>query len=180
MLYPTYLSAYRNLLQADIAPLSLTKTILGDKPTSLIPRSPAISPPPSPPSTTTNTTKPTRLEEREVKGAQGAQRYQGGKRGAKSPITISDQHSRAVLKGVNETTANTIHSSSSSTTTAAASKVIGQTSSQMASQSTVVGVGAGQSRPVNALVGGFGRYVWMLLMERGVQLMMFPLVCNYE
>lgn len=194
MLYPTYLSAYRNLLQADIAPLSLTKTLLGDRVTSLIPRAPAVSPPSNaiPPAPTplksegegssdANGKKTERMSNTK-QGTQGIQGTQGVKaaktsptsqntafiarKSAKSPITISDQHSRAVIRGVEET-ASRVASSTEATTTATVTTT---------AATVQRGGAAGLQRPVNALVGGFGRYVWMLLMERGVQLMLFPLV----
>lgn len=188
MLYPTYLSAYRNLLQADIAPLSLTKTLLGDRVTSLIPRAPAVSPPSNaiPPAPTplksegegssdANGKKTERMSNTKqgtqgVKAAKTSPTSQNAafiaRKSAKSPITISDQHSRAVIRGVEET-ASRVASSTEATTTATVTTT---------AATVQRGGAAGLQRPVNALVGGFGRYVWMLLMERGVQLMLFPLV----
>lgn len=84
MLYPTYLSSYRNLLKKDISPFSLMKVLVGDKPRSWIPKKPAVSPP----------------EEAKPAEKPASQKITATtRRTAAKPITISDAHSRAVLRG---------------------------------------------------------------------------------
>lgn len=134
MLYPTYLSSYRNLLKKDISPFSLMKVLIGDKPRSWIPKKPVVSPP---------------AEEMKPAEKPTSQKITATtRRTAAKPITISDAHSRAVLRGTEE----------------------------LPQQMKVAAKETPLSQGVNPIIGGFGRYLFMLLMERGLQVMLFPMV----
>ena len=133
MLYPTYLSSYRNLLKKDISPFSLMKVLVGDKPRSWIPKKPAVSPP----------------EEAKPAEKPASQKITATtRRTAAKPITISDAHSRAVLRGTEE----------------------------LPPQMKVIAKETTAPRGVNPIIGGFGRSLFMLFMERGLQVMLFPMV----
>lgn len=147
MLYPTYLSSHRNLLKKDISPFSLMKVLMGDKPRSWIPKKPVVSPP-----------EKTQSPEKQPGEKLTSQKITATtRRAAAKPITISDAHSRAVLRGTEE----------------------------LPQQMKVVTKETTLPQGVNPIIGGFGRYLFMLFMERGLQVMLFPMVrvfstCNSD
>ena len=128
MLYPTYLSSYRNLLKKDITPISLMNVFMGDR--SKKPNVSKQEPVPPPEQPIKATPKLSATSYRHVSG----------------PITISDRQTTAVMR-------------------------------EMEDIPNIPAKEAGIAKnSVNPVIGCFGRYSWMLFLERAVQLIAFPLV----
>ena len=80
MLYPTYLSSYRNLLKKDITPVSLMNVFMGDRSKKRDISKQGLSPPPEQPVKATTKLSPTSY--RHISG----------------PITISDKQTKAAMR----------------------------------------------------------------------------------
>lgn len=95
MLYPTYLSSFTHLLQADIRPISLLSVLRGNSSRSFFSTKPVIEPPPD------KSIKATKSihSPKSIKAAKSVPMQQSATarataHPATSPISISDQHSR--------------------------------------------------------------------------------------
>ena len=107
MLYPTYLSSFTHLLQADIRPISLLSVLRGNSSRSFFSTKPVIEPPPDKSINATksihspksiNATKsihsPKSINAAKSVPTQQSATARATAHPATSPISISDQHSR--------------------------------------------------------------------------------------
>lgn len=95
MLYPTYLSSFTHLLQADIRPISLLSVLRGNSSRSFFSTKPVIEPPPD---KSINATKsihsPKSINTAKSVPTQQSATARATAHPATSPISISDRHSR--------------------------------------------------------------------------------------
>lgn len=95
MLYPTYLSSFTHLLQADIRPISLLSVLRGNSSRSFFSTKPVIEPPPD---KSINATKsihsPKSINAAKSVPTQQSATARATAHPATSPISISDRHSR--------------------------------------------------------------------------------------
>ena len=89
MLYPTYLSSFTHLLQADIRPISLFSVLRGNSSRSFFSTKPVIGPPPDKSMKSAKSIKATKSVSTQQSATARATAHP-----ATSPISISDQHSR--------------------------------------------------------------------------------------
>ena len=90
MLYPTYLSSYRNLLKKDITPFSLRNVFINDQSKARSHSKQGPVPPPEHPVKTTPTLSST--HHRHVSG----------------PITITDKQTKAAMRGMDDMSEMTV------------------------------------------------------------------------
>lgn len=95
MLYPTYLSSFTHLLQADIRPISLLSVLRGNSSRSFFSTKPVIEPPPTNSMKSAKLVKPAKSSNaaKSVPAQQSAT-ARATAHPATSPISISDRHSR--------------------------------------------------------------------------------------
>lgn len=101
MLYPTYLSSFTHLLQADIRPISLLSVLRGNSSRSFFSTKPVIEPPPTNSMKSAKSVKPdksvkptTLVKPAKSVPAQQSATARATAHPATSPISISDRHSR--------------------------------------------------------------------------------------
>ena len=95
MLYPTYLSSFTHLLQADILPISLLSVLRGNSSRSFFSTKPVIEPPPDKSiKATKSINSPKSINAAKSVPTQQSATARATAHPATSPISISDQHSR--------------------------------------------------------------------------------------
>ena len=95
MLYPTYLSSFTHLLQADIRPISLLSVLRGNSSRSFFSTKPVIEPPPDKSIKATKSIhSPKSINAAKSVPTQHSATARATAHPATSPISISDRHSR--------------------------------------------------------------------------------------